>query len=83
MCDYGGEEESEDESDYSDDYSDEESSDVDSQDSLSEAGLSWDELEKAAADDDRKFGAANKVAPGKGFSKDKGQQSRSKGGGRR
>ena len=37
--------------------SEEESSDVESEASLSEEGLSWDELDKQAMEDDRKFSA--------------------------
>ena len=54
-CSYDKEEDSSDESDFSE-VSDEESSDVESEGDLSEEGLSWDEHEKQAAEDDRKFG---------------------------
>ena len=62
QCAYGDEEDSEDESDFSD-ASEEESSDVESEASLSEAGLSWDELDKQAIEDDRKFSTNNRVDP--------------------
>ena len=42
------------ESDYSDDFSDEESSDPGSSSELSEEGQDWDELEKAAEEEDRR-----------------------------
>jgi len=54
-CSYDDEEGSEEESDFSD-ISDEESSEVDSQE-LSEEGLSWEELDKQAEEEDRKLAA--------------------------
>lgn len=53
--DYDAEEDSDEESDFSD-ISDEESSEVDSQE-LSEEGLSWEELDKQAEEEDRKNAA--------------------------
>ena len=56
-CSYDQEDDSSDESDFSD-VSDEESSDVESEADLSEEGLSWDEHEKQAAEEDRKTNTA-------------------------
>jgi hypothetical protein len=68
-AEYGSEEgELESESDFSD-YS-EESSDVASEEDLSEEGLSWDELDKQAEEEDRRNaarrGTERQVGPAKG-----------------
>ncbi len=69
-AEYGSEDgEDESESDYSSDYSGE-SSDVASEEDLSEEGLSWDELDKQAEEEDRRTAARRGTekgsAPAKG-----------------
>jgi len=66
-CAYGSEEEVEDSSEYSG-ISDEESSDVNSEEELSEEGLSWDELDEQAEAEDRKNAARRGGEKPKGFS---------------
>ena len=53
-CNFDNEEDGESESDYSDGLSDEVSSEVASESELSEEGLSWDEQEKRALEEDKK-----------------------------
>ena len=67
ICAYGEEDESSESEDYS--GSNEESSDVNSADQLSEDGMSWDEHERQAAEEDRKQLAASKPNLGRGFTK--------------
>ena len=69
-AEYGSEDgEDESESDFSSDYSGE-SSDVASEEDLSEEGLSWDELDKQAEEEDRRNAARRGTekgsAPAKG-----------------
>lgn len=72
---YGDEDaESDDDSEFSDgdDYSD--SSEVASNEELSEEGLSWDELDKMAEDDDKRTAARR--APERGSKQGKGGRKR-------
>lgn len=69
-AEYGSEDgEDESESDYSSDYSGE-SSDIASEENLSEEGLSWDELDKQAEEEDRRTaarrGTEKSAGPAKG-----------------
>lgn len=74
-CDYGAEE-SDGSDDEASDFSEEESSAIDSEEELSEEGLSWDELDKQAEEEDRKNAArraVERVPPGRGAGRDNGR----------